>query len=622
MATKISRKIAVILATDVVGYSKHMEENENEAVQTLRSCEKIFSQCLKKYEGKIFNTGGDSFFAEFKSAVSAVECGVEFQKKLENFREKNELRIDLKFRIGINMGDVVLEKKNLLGDGVNIAARLESLCQPNGISVSKSIYDLVNSKLKLPFIDLGIQKVKNNEFHAYDVLLNPSQKRSLKTAHKISPGLIAGIICISTIMLFTAFYFSSNSLETTPNIRVNISDKPSILIMPLENQTGNKDDDYIGAGITSNIVTTLSQNDSIFVPSGNTGKYAKDNNFTDNLIKKKYGVQYILRGDVQGLAGAYRVGVQMTDLNTAEVIWSQYFNFEDNKEIFDIQDNISLSIMEQLSVKIRGEGIESEPLTKNPEAYKKHLNAWAAFGLKTAEGSQKAERLWKEAIALDPSNPRLAFVMAWVHWRKVTMRISEDPKKDMVKAYEIATQTSEKFDDWVTPKALAGLIELYLGDHEKACKRIPNLLRQAKSSSDLSMSNLVIHSCGELSSAIENYEKIMLTNPHHAAWIYYMYVHALIEDGQLQKAEKFSIEKLKEKQNWRGVDQTLLIQLAYIYEKNGNKKKAKKMFLQQKSIDGKGKTGEIILKEYITARDKSYLNDIIKTLEPYGLAVN
>ena len=114
----------------------------------------------------------------------------------------------------------------------------------------------------------------------------------------------------------------------------------------------------------------------------------------------------------------------------------------------------------------------------------------------------------------------------------------------------------------------------------------------------------------------------MLTNPHHAAWIYYMYVHALIEAGQLQKAEKFSIEKLKEKQNWRGVDQTLLIQLAYIYEKNGNKKKAKKMFLQQKSIDGKGKTGEIILKEYITARDKSYLNDIIKTLEPYGLAVN
>ena len=164
MATKISRKIAVILATDVVGYSKHMEENENEAVQTLRSCEKIFTQCLKKHEGKIFNTGGDSFFAEFKSAVSAVECGVEFQRKLENFREKNELQIDLKFRIGINMGDVVLEKKNLLGDGVNIAARLESLCQPNGISVSKSIYDLVNSKLKLPFIDLGIQKVKNNEY--------------------------------------------------------------------------------------------------------------------------------------------------------------------------------------------------------------------------------------------------------------------------------------------------------------------------------------------------------------------------------------------------------------------------------------------------------------------------
>ena len=291
MAAKINRKIAVILATDVVGYSKHMEKNENEAVQTLRSCEKIFSQCLKKHEGKVFNTGGDSFFAEFKSAVSAVECGVEFQQKLEEFREKNKPKIDLEFRIGINMGDVVEEKKNLLGDGVNIAARLESLCQPNGISISKSIYDLVNSKLKLPFIDLGIQKVKSNEFHVYDVLLNPSQKRSLKTARKIGRGRIAGIIGILTIMLLTAFYFSFNFSEPTRNSKPIISDKPSILIMPLENQTGNRDDDYIGAGITSNIVTILSQNDSIFVPSGSTGKYAKDNNFTDDVIKQKYGVQ-------------------------------------------------------------------------------------------------------------------------------------------------------------------------------------------------------------------------------------------------------------------------------------------------------------------------------------------
>ena len=133
------------------------------------------------------------------------------------------------------------------------------------------------------------------------------------------------------------------------------------------------------------------------------------------------------------------------------------------------------------------------------------------------------------------------------------------------------------------------------------------------------MANLIVYSCVRLEEAIENYKKMMLSNPHHQAWIFYMYNHALIENTQYDEAENFALTKLNEKHNWSGVDQTLYLQLAYLYELKGSKKKAKKMFELHKSIDGKGKTGEIIHKEYITARDKTYLNELISALKPYGL---
>ena len=194
MNTEIDRKIAVILVADVVGYSKHMERDENATLKAYAECEKILKTCLKKYKGSIFNTAGDSALAEFPSAVNAVECGVAFQNDIKKRNESDKTEVKLEFRIGINMGDVVKKEGNLFGDGVNIAARLEALAQPNGISISKSVYDLVVPKTKMTFNDLGVQKVKQNEFHAFDILLDPSQKRKLKTKSK--PNIIGTVAAV------------------------------------------------------------------------------------------------------------------------------------------------------------------------------------------------------------------------------------------------------------------------------------------------------------------------------------------------------------------------------------------------------------------------------------------
>ena len=159
-SNEIDRKIAVIFVADVVGYSKHMEKDEDETLKSYSACETILNNLLEKYKGKIFNTAGDSVLAEFSSAVNAVECGVAFQSEIKKKNESNPSDVKLEFRIGINMGDVVSKDGNLLGDGVNIAARLEALAQPAGITISKSVYDFVVPKTKMSFNDLGIQKVK------------------------------------------------------------------------------------------------------------------------------------------------------------------------------------------------------------------------------------------------------------------------------------------------------------------------------------------------------------------------------------------------------------------------------------------------------------------------------
>ena len=140
MNTKIDRKIAVIFVADVVGYSKHMEKDENATIKSYNACEKILNKLLKKYGGSVFNTAGDSVLAEFPSAVNAVECGVDFQNEINKRNASDKTDIKLEYRIGINMGDVVKKDNNLIGDGVNIAARLEALAQPNGISISCLLY--------------------------------------------------------------------------------------------------------------------------------------------------------------------------------------------------------------------------------------------------------------------------------------------------------------------------------------------------------------------------------------------------------------------------------------------------------------------------------------------------
>ncbi len=620
MNTKdFDRKIAVIFVTDVVGYSKHMEKDENQTLKSFEGCNKILEKLLIKYGGSVFNTAGDSVLAEFPSAVAAVECGSDFQKEIKKRNASIDTPVKLEFRIGINMGDVVKKSGNLLGDGVNIAARLEALSQSNGISISKSVFDLVSNKTNLSFNDLGVQKVKDNEFHAFDVLLDPSQKRKLKTKSKSNVLLFATIPVVLIIGLVGIFIYNSKVQVTDNKKSVLTADKPSVLVIPFENQTGNKENDFIGMGITSNIISTLSLNEQLLIPSTNIGKFIQENNLIDQEIKEKYGIQYILRGSVQGVQGNYRVNVQMSDLSKKEMIWSKIYDFRNNNDIFEIQDELGVSILRQLNVQF-AQGGQDQDISKNVEVYKKFIYSQSAFSTKTIDGNLKAEKLLKEALSLEPSNTRLGLYLGWNHFQKVTLGITKNPKEDMMTAYNYAVESMQKDENWAKPILLVGLIELFSGKHEKACGRIPKMIELSTSnSSDISMTTLLQHSCGDLEATITGYERVFAINPHHPSWVKYMYVYALAENKDYEKAKEFCTEQLNKKHNWTGVERTLYIVLAYIHKKQGSEKLAKEMFEMQRKKDGKGMSAQQIHKGFISKKDKTFLNDIIETLKPFGL---
>ena len=280
---EIDRKIAVIFATDVVGYSKQMEKDEDETLKSFRACKKILEKLFDEHGGRIFNTAGDSVLAEFSSAVSAVICATEFQKLIKERNESETTDLKMEFRIGINMGDVVVEGDNLYGDGVNIAARIEALAQPNGVCISRSVHEFINKKLEFLFNDLGEQTVKENKFHAFDVVIDDSQKRTLKTKSNSKIGLYVTIICLIILSIGSSFYYFEMK-QNNDKQSARSSDRAVILLMPFINNSGKEDNNYIGNGMTSHLIAILSQYEQLFVLGKSTGEHIQKNKIPDEEI--------------------------------------------------------------------------------------------------------------------------------------------------------------------------------------------------------------------------------------------------------------------------------------------------------------------------------------------------
>jgi adenylate cyclase len=373
---QIIRKIAVIFVTDVVNFSMLMEKNENSTLRSLRACRDIMDQLFKKFDARIFNTAGDSVLAEFQSAVNAVVCATEFQKMINKRNLSVSEDLQMQFRIGLNVGDVIVEGTNLYGEGVNNAARLEVLSQPGGVSLSKAVHDFVNKKVEFKFTDLGTQKIKNTVLHAYDVIIEGLEQRILGSSIELS--------------------------------EVTESKPPTIAVMPFKNMTNEEEQEYFVDGVTEDIIANLSSWKSFPVIARNSTFSFKGQEIKPSELGQRLGADYIVEGSIRKGGNKIRISAILVDSKDDQQVWSKRWD-RSLDDIFEVQDEVSQEVATLIFPALKGK--EHERIrTKSPSslsAWDNYLKALAIYN-RTWAGDDPDEAANKEffelcdsAIAMD-----------------------------------------------------------------------------------------------------------------------------------------------------------------------------------------------------------------------------
>ena len=578
-----SRKIAVIFVADVVGYSKHMEKDEDATLKAYDVCEKILKKLLKKYVGSIFNTGGDSALVEFQSAVNAVECAIDFQNEIKERNASDKTDTKLEFRIGINMGDVVQKEGNLLGDGVNIAARLEALAQPNGISISKSVYDLVVPKTKVTFNDLGVQKVKQNTFHAYDILLDPSQKRTLKTQSISNATIFAGIA--AALIIAIAGFFMLNREEEVAAVEEMGSSVPSILVMPLKATGLSEGQKSFANGLTESMISALSTYKAIRVLSSNTSFHAEKLGMTDESIAEEYKVDFLVRGSMQVMENNARLNLQIVDLNKKEVVITKKRDFE-LSNIFSVQDEVSNSILEDMQIDL---GVGSQQgkawasTFKSLEDFSDFLEWRNELRKYSIEGYNNADRILSELRSrYEPDEGFMNGLEAWQIWLKLLLNLSDDPLIDKKRIDFLINRQVELTPDNPDAYNVRAYLGLTLLDYgcEKATADMATAGDISLTVDTLSIGGMVYFRCGDLDKAIAWRKKAIRLVPNDANWTITGGLSSILfEAGRFEEIYEIVGEKI----NLEDMDSRILAIYAVLEARQGNVELAKRY--HQRSIN-------------------------------------
>lgn len=369
----VERKLAAILAADVVGSSRLMESDEENAIQTLHAYRTVASGLVESHHGRVFGGAGDSIVAEFPSAVGAVRCAIDIQQEIERRNRDAPEGREMLFRIGINLGDVVVDHDNLLGDGVNVAARLEALAPAGGFCISQSIHEQIRGNIEIPFEDAGEHQVRN----------------------------------ITRPIRVWRWSGSSSPSTNPPDDPASASDTPSVVVLPFVNMSGDTEQEYFSDGIAEDLITDLSKVSGLFVPSRNSSFMYKGQTVKPDKVASELGVGHILEGSVRKSGSRVRITAQLIDARTGGHLWADRYD-RDLTDVFAVQDEITHRIVESLRVTLlpqEKEAIERVP-TESMEAYKSYLLGRQFFRRHSRPNYQVAKRMFQTAIQQDPNYAR------------------------------------------------------------------------------------------------------------------------------------------------------------------------------------------------------------------------
>ena len=436
----MERRLTAILAADVVGYSRLMGNDEAGTLAQLKEIRQaVIDAKIAEHRGRIVKLTGDGVLAEFPSVVNAVSCATEIQTAMRARTSESAIQ----FRIGVNLGDVIAEGDDIYGDGVNVAARLESVAQPGGIAVSQSVRDHVGNRLSVRFEDRGEQQLKNieNSVRVYDVVLEDREPDEAMSAGK--------------------------------------KEKPSIAVLPFTNMSGDPEQEYFSDGITEDIITDLSKISALFVSARHSAFTYKGKSVKVPQVAKELGVDYVLEGSVRKAGGRVRVTGQLIEAKKGEHLWAERFD-RDLTDIFAIQDEITHAIVDQLKIKLlpaEKKSIGQNP-TDNVDAYTYYLRGRDFFYRHSKRYFELARRMFAKAVELDPGYARayagIADCDAWLHLTyQVDLRV-ESIVEIADKALALDPNLSEPHASRGTALTAAGKFEEASREFERALELDPD----------------------------------------------------------------------------------------------------------------------------------------------------
>ena len=476
----MERRLAAILAADAVGYSRLMEADEEATLATLNASRQIIDERIAEHHGRVFGSAGDSVIAEFASPVDAVRCAVEFQRRLEarNATLPDERR--MRFRVGINLGDIVAEDGNLHGDGVNIAARLEELADPGGIWLSDSIFDHLAGKLDVAFEGLGKRKLKNLS---------------------------------RTVRVWS---WTTGDTPQPQGAKQARSDKPTIAVLCFDNMSGDPEQEYFSDGITEDIITALSKHRWLSVIARNTSFGYKGRPVDIRRLADELGADYVVEGSVRRAGDRIRVSAQLIDTETGNHLWAERFDRR-LEDIFDVQDEITEKITGRVEPEVGA--AERERVARAP---RRDLRAWdyyhlgvAHFYKFTAEDNLEAQRLLKLSRELDANFGEshawwaYARILGMVYW-------DTEPKQELLDEALAATNRALELDDQnAVFYALKARVQLArceyksaLAENEMAISLNPTL-----ASAYCGLGDSLAYE-GRYDEAVDRFEKAVELSPH------------------------------------------------------------------------------------------------------------
>jgi len=553
----LERKLTAILCADVHGYSRLMGDDEEATFRTLTAHRKIIDGLIEFHHGRFVGSAGDSVLAEFASVVNAVECAREIQStlKAENASLPPERRME--FRIGINLGDVIVDGAQIYGDGVNVAARLESLAEPGGICISGTVREQIGNKLALNYDDLGEQVVKNiaKPVRVFRLLPEPADSDPARSGKNRSPRQamylrrgafsVAGLaIIVGTAVLVQHLSFrlpaTSASNRPAQSPALTLPDKPSIVVLPFTNLSGDREQEYLSDGITTDLIPDLSRLPDLFVIDRNSAFTYKGKSVKAADVSRELGVKYVLEGGLQKVGDQIRITTQLVDATTGDQLWAERYDCP-QRDFFARQDEIVKRIVTTLNLEVdlaqrmvfNGVG---GGRTTNPDAYDAYLRGKKYSSSLTKEDYLKAEKMFEKAIELDPKYAAAYVSLGYTLRFQWIWLWNEDPDP-LDHSFQLAKQAIALDESLASAHGLLSSIYLSkgqfdqgLGEAERAVALDPN------SADSYNVLAYVLNYFGRPAEAVVAAEKAMRLDPSHRDQYLIWVGLAQTQMGQYSKA--------------------------------------------------------------------------------------